>query len=98
MTHSTGAAHRLNRPGITGGSSFGSEDYSKEELVAELGAAFLCGHAGIAERTLTNSAAYVQNWLEALRKDNKLIVQAAAQAQRAADYILGTKFEEPAES
>ena len=98
LTHGTGHSSRLNRPGVMDGSGFGSEDYSKEELVAELGAAFLCGHAGIAERTLTNSAAYVQNWLEALRNDNKLIVQAAAQAQRAADYILATKFDEPAEN
>lgn len=99
MTHATGASHRLNRPGITGANSFGSEVYSKEELVAELGSAYLCGVAGIAERTLDNSAAYIQNWLEALENDHKLIVQAAAQAQRAADFILGTKFEDaPAEN
>jgi antirestriction protein ArdC len=59
-----------------------------------MGAAFLCGQAGIVERTLNNSAAYLQNWLEALKNDRKLIVQAAAQAQKAADFILGTKFEE----
>ncbi len=59
-----------------------------------MGAAFLCGQAGIAESTLENSAAYLQNWLEHLQNDKKLIVQAAAQAQRAADFILGTKFED----
>jgi len=97
--HASGAAHRLNRPGITEGNGFGSEAYSKEELIAEMGAAFLCGVAGIAERTLNNSAAYIQNWLEALKNDHKLIVQAAAQAQKAADFILGTKFEDvPAEN
>jgi len=68
----------LNRPGITEDNDFGSDEYSKEELVAEMGAAFLCGHAGIAERTLNNSAAYIQNWLEALKNDYKLVVQAAA--------------------
>lgn len=94
LTHSTGHESRLNRPTITEANGFGSEEYSKEELVAEMGAAFLCGQAGIAERTINNSAAYIQNWLEALKNDNKLIVQAAAQAQRAADFILGTKFEE----
>jgi antirestriction protein ArdC len=94
LVHSTGAAHRLNRPTITEANGFGSEEYSKEELIAEMGAAFLCGVAGIGERTLNNSAAYIQNWLTALQNDHKLIVQAAGQAQKAADFILGTKFEE----
>jgi len=94
LTHSTGHASRLNRPTITEANGFGSQEYSKEELIAEMGAAFLCGVAGIGERTLNNSAAYLQNWLEALQNDKKLIVQAAAQAQKAADFILGTKFEE----
>jgi antirestriction protein ArdC len=99
LIHSTGHASRLNRPTITEAEGFGSNPYCKEELIAEMGAAFLCGQAGIAERTLENSAAYVQNWLEQLHSDKKLIVQAAAQAQKAADFILGTKFEEaPAES
>jgi antirestriction protein ArdC len=75
--------------------SFGTENYSKEELVAEMGSAFLCGHAGI-ERQLNNNAAYLTGWLKALKNDSKLIVQAAAQAQKAADYILGTKIEESA--
>ena len=60
-----------------------------------MGAAFLCGQAGIAESILDNSAAYVQNWLAQLKDDKKLIVQAAAQAQKAADFILGVKHEEP---
>src|ERR1700729_4517006 len=59
-----------------------------------MGAAFLCGEAGIAESTLENSAAYLKGWLEQLQNDKKLIVQAAAQAQKAADFILGTKREE----
>jgi antirestriction protein ArdC len=94
LTHSTGSKERLNRPTVTEAAGYGSEEYSKEELIAEMGAAFLCGQAGIVERTLNNSAAYLQNWLEALKNDRKLIVQAAAQAQKAADFILGTKFEE----
>jgi antirestriction protein ArdC len=94
LTHATGSESRLNRPTITEANGFGSEEYSKEELIAEMGAAFLCGVAGIGERTLNNSAAYLQNWLTALQNDHKLIVQAAAQAQKAADFILGTKFEE----
>ena len=50
--------------------------------------------SGIAERTVVNSAAFIQNWLEQLQNDRSLIVQAAAQAQKAADFILGTKFDE----
>ena len=87
LSHSTGHAKRLARKGITEPSYFGSHLYSKEELVAEMGAAFLCGHAGI-ERTIENSAAYIQGWLNALKNDKKLLVMAAAQGQRTSDYIL----------
>ncbi len=88
LTHATGHASRVGRKGILEPSYFGSHEYSKEELVAEMGAAFLCGHAGI-ERTIENSAAYIQGWLKALKNDKKLLVMAAAQGQRASDYILG---------
>ena len=94
--HSTGHESRLNRPTLTAKAGFGSTPYCKEELIAEIGAAFLCGHSGIAERTIQNSASYIQGWLERLKNDKTLIVQAAAQAQTAADFILGTKFEESA--
>ena len=73
---------------------FGSDPYCKEELIAEIGAAFLCGQAEIAERTIDNSASYIAEWLKRLKDDKKLIVQAAAQAQRAADFIIGHKPEE----
>jgi antirestriction protein ArdC len=69
--------------------TFGDTNYSKEELVAEMGAAYLCGVAGIVNETVDNSAAYIQGWLGKLRQDKRLLVQAAAQAQRAADFILG---------
>jgi antirestriction protein ArdC len=92
LTHSTGHESRLNRKGVSGAdgqwSAFGSQSYSKEELVAEMGAAFLCGQAGIVERTLDNSAAYIKSWLSRLKDDARLVVQAAAQAQKAADFIL----------
>lgn len=92
LTHATGHESRLNRKGVAGSegewSSFGSTPYAKEELVAEMGAAFLCGQAGIVERTLDNSAAYVKSWLARLKDDVKLVVQGAAQAQKAADFIL----------
>jgi antirestriction protein ArdC len=89
MTHSTGHPSRLGRAGIMHHNPFGSEDYSKEELVAEMGAAMLCGATGIESRTLGNSAAYLQTWINKLETDSRLIVSAASQAQKAADYILG---------
>jgi len=79
---------------VTEQAGFGSDPYCKEELIAEIGAAFLCGHAEIAERTIDNSAAYVAEWLKRLRSEKTLIVHAAAQAQRAANFILGRTFEE----
>ena len=57
--------------------------------MAELGSAFLCGHCGIEPATLENSAAYIAGWLKSLRGDARLVVQAAAAAQKAADFILG---------
>jgi antirestriction protein ArdC len=88
MTHSTGHPSRVSREGIMNHNPFGSEDYSKEELVAEMGAAMLCGVAGIESRTLDNSASYLQSWINRLRSDSRLIISAASQAQKAADYIL----------
>jgi antirestriction protein ArdC len=92
LVHSTGHKSRLNRPGIQQ-VSFGSETYSKEELIAELGAAMLCAIAGIDNSTIDNSAAYIQGWLKALNDDKKMIVQAAAQAQKAVDLIQGEQYE-----
>lgn len=91
LVHSTGHESRLNR---TFGDRFGDELYSKEELVAEMGAAFLCSIAGIAnEHTDRNTTAYIQNWIAKLEGDNRLIIHAAANAQRAADCILGESAE-----
>ena len=90
LVHATGHESRLRRPTLTEKAGFGSKMYSKEELVAEMGATFLCGHAGIVDRTIDNSTAYLNGWLEQLKGDKTLIVQAAAQAQRATDFILGT--------
>jgi antirestriction protein ArdC len=95
LTHATGHETRLNRPTVTEHAGFGSNEYSKEELVAELGASFLCAEAGI-EHTLDNTAAYISNWLTVLKNDSKLIIQASAQAQRATDFILAKKFGEAA--
>lgn len=89
LVHSTGHESRLNR--IKKVEHFGSEEYSREELVAELGAAFLCAETGISQPTIKDSAAYIQGWLKKLRNDKRLVIQAAAQAEKAVAYILGEK-------
>lgn len=92
MVHSTGHKSRLNREGIIGNINFGSPTYSREELVAEVGASMLCGVAGIENSTIDNSASYIQSWINVLKGDSRLIVSASQQAQRAVDHILGVKF------
>ena len=94
LTHATGHVSRLNRKEVTDPSQYGSNLYSREELVAEMGAAFLCGHSGIENTTLDQSASYIQNWLERLKEDRKLVVHAAAKAQKACDFILDVRPED----
>ncbi len=101
LAHSTGYPSRLNRRSLVenrGMSAAGESRkiYCEEELVAEMTAAFLGAHAGIIEDDFENSASYLKGWLEALRvKDNKRwLVQAASEAQKAADHILGVKRSE----
>lgn len=91
MLHSTGHGSRLARNSITERCGFGTDPYCREELVAEMGAAFLAGHTGIENVTIDNSASYINSWLGRLKQDNKLVVTAGAQAQKAADYVLGNK-------
>ncbi len=86
--HSTGHGQRLARESITQAAEFGSAVYSKEELIAEMGGAYLCAEAGISNAVIANQAAYVAGWLKKLRDDRRLVILAAAQAQHAADYIL----------
>lgn len=90
LAHSTGHQSRLNRKEVTDPITFGSHDYSLEELVAELTAAFLCAEAGI-DNTVENSAAYLKAWHSKLSNDPKLFLTAAGRAQKAADYILGRR-------
>jgi antirestriction protein ArdC len=88
ITHSTGHRKRLNRHEKFKDHRFGSKDYSLEELVAEMGAAYLCGLCEIENKTIDNSAAYIQSWLSKLKSDNRFIIQASSYAQKAVDYIL----------
>lgn len=72
--------------------AFGSEPYSQEELTAEIGACYLMSHAGILTSDISNTAAYIQSWIEKLRNDKRFIVYASAQAQRAVEYILNLEL------
>ena len=89
LTHSTGHASRLNRAELSKINMLKSHDYSKEELVAEMGSAFLCGRCGITPKVIKNQAAYIQGWLKQLQNNRKWLIYAAAKAQKAADFILG---------
>ncbi len=89
LAHASGHAKRLHRENFDYPAHFGSESYSKEELIAEMAAAMLCGIAGIEQKTLENSAAYLKTWIARLKSDSRLLVSAASQAQKAADFIQG---------
>ncbi|MDD4431843.1 MAG: zincin-like metallopeptidase domain-containing protein, partial [Bacteroidales bacterium] len=90
LTHWTGHASRLNRPGITEPIRFGSERYSREELTAEMGAAFLCAMTGTDVPVAENQAAYIAGWLRHLHDGSAAdVIRAAADAQRAADFLTG---------
>lgn len=86
LIHSTGHTTRLNRKEVMDLNLFGSHDYSIEELVAEMGAVFLCNQIGI-ESTFDNSIAYLKSWLKKFQDDTKMLVTASARAQKAVDYI-----------
>lgn len=86
--HSTGHEKRLDRS-ISEKTAFGDPTYAKEELIAEMGAAFLSAESGIENATIDNSTAYIANWLTALENDKRLVVNAAGKAQKASDYIMG---------
>lgn len=89
LGHWTGHEKRLNREFI---GVFGDPAYAKEELVAELSSAYCCAALGFS-KTITNNAAYIKNWLGVLKQDNKAVIRAANQAQKAADFILeGTPY------
>jgi len=93
LTHATGHPSRLARKF---GTSFGSKDYAREELVAEMGSAFLCAALGIAPTV--RHADYLASWLEVLREDNRAIFRAASAATKAADWLLARKAEAQADA
>lgn len=89
MTHSTGHKNRLDREDVKDCVYFGSENYSKEELCAELGSAFIINKLGIeSSKSFNNSTAYIQSWLRVLKNDKKFIISASSRAEKAVKYIL----------
>ncbi|MES1181860.1 MAG: zincin-like metallopeptidase domain-containing protein, partial [Flavobacterium sp.] len=95
LVHSTGHEKRLNRKSVMEMAEFGSELYSIEELIAELGTCYLASFTGILQKEIENSAAYIDGWLTKLKNDKRFIVSAGAYSQRAVNYILAVKKEEP---
>ena len=94
-THSTGHRKRLSRfSEYTSIAPFGSEDYSKEELIAELGSAAILNMLGLeTSETFQNSSAYIQSWICALKNDSRFIVSASSKADKAVHYILGKEMD-----
>lgn len=94
LVHSTGHEKRLSRKTITDMHEVGGPEYSLEELIAELGACYLCHHTGILNADIKNHVAYIDSWLKQLKNDKRMVVFAASYAQKAVDYILNVKDEE----
>jgi antirestriction protein ArdC len=92
-THASGHPSRCARD-LTG--RFGSESYAAEELVAELGAAFVCASLGLASEPRPDHAAYIENWLKVLKADKRAIFTAASKAQQAADWMHARQSKEAA--
>jgi antirestriction protein ArdC len=88
LGHSTGHHARLNRPGVSGPIEFGSQEYSAEELIAEISASFLCAHCQIENKVIDNSVAYLNSWISKLSNDKYMIVKAASEAQKAFNLIV----------
>lgn len=89
LTHSTGHEKRLARERIREAAAFGSAVYSKEELIAEMGGAYLCAEAGISPAVIDNQASYIAGWLKHCAMIASFLFTRPSQAQRAADYIVG---------
>lgn len=94
LVHSTGAEKRLGRKSIVEMAEFGSEPYSMEELIAELGASYLNSYTGILDKQISNSASYISSWLLKFKSDKRFIITASGQAQRAVDLILNRQEQE----
>ena len=92
MIHSTGSSDKLNRQGVANFDTFGSHQYSFEELIAEIGSGMLCELSGI-PMDVENSQAYLNGWIKVLKSEPKWIVKAVSEAKKAVELILGHKLE-----
>jgi antirestriction protein ArdC len=88
LIHASGAEKRLHRKTLTDMVPFGTPSYALEELIAEMGSAFLCRFSGILPAEISNTVAYLDNWLGVLKKDKRFIITASGQAQKAVDFLL----------
>lgn len=93
LVHSTGSEKRLSRKTLKDMAPFGSESYAMEELIAEMGSAYLCRFSGILPNEINNTVAYLDNWLGVFKKDKRFLITAAGLAQRAVDFITGKPYE-----
>ena len=92
LLHSTGHQSRLDRKTVTSEDSHHrKQNYGKEELIAEIGSSFLCARAGIITSTFDNSLSYIKGWMETIKANPKILIEAASHAQKGADWILGTR-------
>lgn len=94
LIHSTGHKSRLARKEVVENPSFGSEPYSMEELVAEMGGCYLKSYSGLPIADMGNNAAYIKGWLDVFKGDKSILIKAASRSQQAVDYILNPKVEE----
>lgn len=94
LIHSTGHQNRLARKEVYENPKFGTEMYSLEELVAEIGACYLNSYCGLPIADMSNNAAYIQSWLSVFKGDTKILIKAASRAQQAVEYILNPKVGE----
>lgn len=94
LVHATGHSERLNRKELLEQKGPQTRDYAIEELTAEMGASYLKSYTGIPHQNFEDNIAYIQHWLEKLKKDKKFIVHASGQAQKAVDYILNERMVE----
>ena len=92
LVHSTGAEKRLGRKTLIDMVPFGAVSYAQEELVAEMGSAYLCRYCDILPNEINNTVAYLDNWLGVLKNDKRFIISASGQAQKAVDFILNLSF------
>ena len=92
LIHSTGHEKRLKRESVMNHEKYGSEPYSEEELIAQIGACFLSSHTGSSMRHFANDVAYIAGWLSKLKGDKRFLLFASSKAQRAVDYILNVQF------